>query len=180
LGLIREQPDHGYALYERLKDAVELSLIWQTKRGKLYYLLEKLESKGYLSSSVISQGAYPERTVYRITSSGEEIFQDWLQGPVHSTRYVRLAFLSKLYFAQKTSPEQARSLIDKQIEICQRWRENLERQHKAISKENFLTSQVFLFRIGQIQAMLEWLLDCREAVPQKSAIEQPSHSKEKK
>ena len=45
LGLIREQPDHGYALFERLRNTKELSLIWQVKRSKLYYLLDKLESE---------------------------------------------------------------------------------------------------------------------------------------
>jgi len=72
LGLINEQPAHGYELYNRLHNTPELSLIWQIKRSKLYYLLDKLETEGLLSVSVSSQGTYPDRKVYQLTSRGGE------------------------------------------------------------------------------------------------------------
>ncbi len=165
LGLIQEQPAHGYELYNRLHNTPELSLIWQIKRSKLYYLLDKLETEGLLSVSVSSQGAYPDRKVYQLTSRGEKALEGWMKSPVMSSRYIRLAFLSKLYFLLREEGEEAAELINQQIKICQGWLQNLQRQHQSLEKDNFINSQVFLFRIGQINAMLEWLENCREQIP---------------
>jgi DNA-binding PadR family transcriptional regulator len=166
LGLIRDQPDHGYALYERLKKSNELSLIWQTKRSKLYYLLDKLESDGLLTSEVNRQGPYPDRNVYQITPQGIELLENWIHAPVLSTRYVRLAFLSKLFFAMQENRTQAEDLIAKQVSVCQDWLENLQRQNADLSNEDFIATQVFNFRIGQIHAMLDWLNNCRDSIPE--------------
>jgi len=165
LGLIQEQPAHGYALYEQIRSTPELSLIWQVKRSKLYYLLEKLESERLLTVSVSSQGPYPDRKIYQLTSPGKKALEDWMNSPVLSSRYVRLAFLSKLYFLLRNNKKGAVDLINKQREICDGWLQNLERQFQSQEKDDFITSQVFLFRIGQIKAMLEWLEKCREDVP---------------
>ncbi len=164
LGLIQEQPAHGYALYNRLRKTPELSLIWQIKRSKLYYLLDKLESEGLLSVSVSSQGAYPERKVYQLTSQGKKALEGWMNSPVMSSRYIRLAFLSKLYFLLKENGEGAAELIDQQVKICQGWLQNLQSQHQSLEMDDFINSQVFLFRIGQIKAMLEWLENCRDQI----------------
>jgi len=165
LGLIQEQPAHGYALYEQIRSTPELSLIWQVKRSKLYYLLEKLESERLLTVSVSSQGPYPDRKIYQLTSSGKKVLEDWMNSPVLSSRYVRLAFLSKLYFLIRNNKKGAVDLINKQREICEGWLQNLERQVQSLQKDDFITSQVFYFRIGQIKAMLEWLENCREEIP---------------
>ena len=166
LGLIQEQPAHGYALFEQIRTTPELSLIWQVKRSKVYYLLEKLESEGLLSITVSSQGPYPDRKIYQLTSMGEKALEDWMNSPVLSSRFVRLAFLSKLYFLLGSYKKGAVDLINKQRGICEGWLQNLERQYQSLEKDDFITSQVFLFRIGQIKAMLEWLENCREEIPE--------------
>jgi len=165
LGLIREEPAHGYALFEKLRTTPELSLIWQVKRSKLYYLLDKLENDQLLTSTITSEGPYPDRKVFQITSQGNEILENWMYTPVLSSRYVRLAFLSKLYFLLKKGPGQADLLISQQIEICQGWLDNLLRQSQALANADYLNQQVFLFRIGQIKAMLAWLKNCQETIP---------------
>jgi hypothetical protein len=88
-----------------------------------------------------------------------------MNSPVLSSRYVRLAFLSKLYFLLRNNKKGAVDLINKQREICEGWLQNLERQVQSLQKDDFITSQVFYFRIGQIKAMLEWLENCREEIP---------------
>lgn len=165
LGLVREEPGHGYALFERLKNSKELSLIWQVKRSKLYYLLDKSEKEGYLSSFTTSQGPYPDRKVYRITESGRTVLEEWLHTPVRSSRFVRLAFLSKLYFLVQEENQSARELIDQQIEICNNWLKNLQKQSQSAGPGEFICNQVFSFRIGQITAMINWLENCRNSLP---------------
>ena len=166
LGLISEEPAHGYALYGRLRNTSELSLIWQVKRSKLYYLLDKLEKDSYLSSSVKKEGAYPERKIFQITTRGSQILDEWLHSPVLSSRYVRLALLSKLYFAVNQNKESAENLISAQLEVCRRWLEKLEKAYQNQEDKKFISTQVFHFRMGQIQAMIEWLENCRKSLPE--------------
>ncbi|RLD04029.1 MAG: hypothetical protein DRI65_11590, partial [Chloroflexota bacterium] len=59
----------------------------------------------------------------------------------------------------------AEKLIEKQLEICAGWLENLQKQHQTLGAEDFINAQVFLFRIGQIKAMIEWLKNCKETLP---------------
>ncbi len=165
LGLIREEPAHGYALFDKLRNTAELSLIWQVKRSKLYYLLDKLESDQYLTSFQSKQGPYPERNVYQITPDGKDILEQWMYSPVLSSRYVRLAFLSKLYFAIRENKERAVDLVEAQIIVCQDWLSKLEDQYSTLDKNQFINSQVFQFRMGQIKAMISWLEDCRRSLP---------------
>ena len=165
LGLIRDEPDHGYALFERIKSSRELSLIWQVKRSKLYYLLEKSEREGYLSSITSSEGPYPERKIYRITEQGRTILEEWLHTPVRSSRFVRLAFLSKLYFLIQEENDSARELIDHQIEVCQSWIRNLQQKDRPVGSGEFIREQVLAFRTGQIRAMIIWLENCRQSLP---------------
>ena len=165
LGLIQEEPTHGYALFEKLRNTTELSLIWQVKRSKLYYLLDKLETDGYLTSFLSKEGPYPERNVYQITNKGSEVLEQWLYSPVLSSRYVRLAFLSKLYFAIRENREKAIELISTQIEVCREWLSSLEEGDLTLDKGEFINSQVYQFRIGQIEAMIKWLENCQESLP---------------
>ncbi len=165
LGLILEEPAHGYALYEKLRSTKELTQIWQVKRSKLYYLLDKLESDELLVSSITSQSPYPDRKVYQITAHGIDLLEKWMYSPVMSSRYVRLAFLSKLFFVLRQNRELVFDLVTKQIDVCRGWLDNLNRQHKNIEKTEYTTSQVFLFRIGQIEAMIDWLENLRETIP---------------
>jgi len=164
LGLLKDNPDHGYALYEKVQNTPELSLIWQVKRSKLYYLLDKLAGEGLLSSSVLAQEDYPDRKVYQLTSQGISALQDWLTDPVLSGRHVRVAFLSKLYFALQGDQERALRLIDAQREVCLGWLSSLEEEHDQVKGDDFISRQVYQYRIGQIKATLTWLENCRDKI----------------
>lgn len=165
LGLLKDRPAHGYALFERVQDTPELSLIWQVKRSKLYYLLDKLAGEELLSHSVRSQENSPDRKIYHLTEKGKSAFQSWLEEPVLVSRYVRIAFLSKLYFALQEGRKSAQELLDRQLEVCQGWLESLRAESGQAAQDDFISRQVYQFRIGQITAMIEWLNDCRDQIP---------------
>ena len=165
LGLLKDQPDHGYALFEKVQGSPEISLIWKVKRSKLYYLLDKLAGEGLLTLSIHSQENSPDRNIYQLTEQGEDAFQTWLEEPVRISHYVRIAFLSKLYFTLQDGSETALALIDKQLNVCRGWLENLQRERVQIPEDDFISTQVYQFRIGQITAMISWLKTCREQLP---------------
>jgi DNA-binding PadR family transcriptional regulator len=164
LGLLADNPDHGYALYEKVKNTPELSLIWQVKRSKLYYLLDKLAGEDLLSFMVRAQEGYPDRKIYQLTEEGTQAFQEWLSSPVLSSRYVRIAFLSKLYFALQRQGDAAQNLIDAQLEVCLGWLSTLTAEQEQVGESDFISYQVYQFRLGQISAMITWLENCREKI----------------
>jgi PadR family transcriptional regulator AphA len=174
LGLLQGEPDHGYALFERIQGTPELSLIWQVKRSKLYYLLEKLAREGLLAISVSPREGYPDRKVFQITEKGREAFRAWVSAPVQSSRQVRITFLSKLYFALQEGSAAAEDLIAAQLDLCQKWIESLKEELAERSSESFLARQVLLFRIGQVEAMVNWLSSCRDQLPA-AASSEPTH-----
>ncbi len=164
LGILWEQPLHGYALFQKLKENRELSRIWQVKRSKMYYLLEKLEEKGLLSSELVKTPSHPDRKMYRLTTRGQREYQSWVCSPVESGRHMRIAFLSRLYFALREGEEQALALIERQITLSESWIESLENQLNALQDPDFITQEIFQFRIGQVGAMLDWLRSCIEGI----------------
>jgi len=168
LGLLKDNPEHGYALYEKVQKTPELSLIWQVKRSKLYYLLDKLAGEGLLSSSIRAQEGYPDRKIYQLTPEGRHAFNDWLISPVLSGRHVRISFLSKLYFALQQKGDSALKLIGAQQRTCQGWLANLQGEQNGVERDDFISRQVYQFRIGQINATLSWLEECRDEVLIKS------------
>jgi DNA-binding PadR family transcriptional regulator len=78
LALLRERPLHPYEMqrlmHERHKDYAE------GKTRALYRAIEELQAAGWIEPvETTREGRRPERTVYRITSDGDEALEDWLQ-----------------------------------------------------------------------------------------------------
>jgi DNA-binding PadR family transcriptional regulator len=165
LGLLKDQPSHGYALYEKLQNSSELALIWKVKRSKFYYFLDKLAGEGLLSVDVRPQDGSPDRKIYQLTENGLQTFNTWLEEPVTLSRFVRISFMAKLFFALQQGTDPALILIQKQLEICQEWLESLRGEAQKVPQGEFISVQVFEFRIGQINAMISWLENCRDQLP---------------
>jgi len=164
LGLLREAPRHGYALFQTLSGDPALSRIWHVKRSKVYYLLDSLADRGLITFQVEHHAHQPDRKVFQVTDEGKEEFFSWMMTPVKSGRHVRIGFLSRLHFALQEGKDHALQLIDEQIGRCRSWQMNLEKQLKELTGIDFITKHTFRFRIGQVEAMLAWLSSCREDV----------------
>ena len=83
LGLIVEKPRHGYEIEQvieqrGMRDWTEIGF------SSIYYLLKKLESKGYIQGArQPSQGAGPDRKTYHAAEAGR---QAWYQGSLACLR----------------------------------------------------------------------------------------------
>lgn len=164
LGLLEGHPQHGYALYQKLQETRELSRIWHVKRSKVYYLLDKLADQELLTSRVMAVDHVPDRKVFSLTEKGTREFQSWVRSPVRSGRTMRVAFLSRLFFALSEGQKTALDLIETQIQETTTWLGSLSAQLDQLEDPDLITEQVFTFRIGQIRAMLDWLEECRRKI----------------
>ncbi len=76
LGLLSEQPRHGYELRQEVERRLYATYI-NLSGGSLYYNLRQLEQSGYVEKAWAEQkGRYPKRQVYQITPAGKTYLGD--------------------------------------------------------------------------------------------------------
>lgn len=166
LGLLAESASgaHGYDLARNFSGEEPLGAIVRLEPGMLYHHLKKLDRVGWVAATVEQQGLRPPKQVYRLTESGQAELQRWLTSPVERTREIRLEFLLKLFFAQRTNPAMMRDLIAHQRETLQRNLASLAEQREAMSAKSDVseidrafTIKVLELRSSQTTSALEWL-----------------------
>lgn len=172
LGFLRQQPMHGYEIHRRLSASKGIGLVWRVKQNQLYALLAKMERKHYVITKLEPQGSRPPRKVFHLTDTGREVFLAWVQSPVKRGHELRLDFMSKLYFAQREGQEVTKQLIEQQRNLCQRWLSKQRSQAEALKGHKPYDWLVHQFRVGQIEAMLNWLDICEAALPDLKEIAQ--------
>jgi DNA-binding PadR family transcriptional regulator len=112
LGFLIHQPMTGYELDKEFKES--LAHFWQATASQIYYDLDKMEQKGWLTSERVMQEEKPDKRVYSITAKGRAEFFDWLSSPgadIKNATRVKSAFFMRLFFADETSKEQALGLL---------------------------------------------------------------------
>ncbi|HEV2654095.1 MAG TPA: PadR family transcriptional regulator [Ktedonobacteraceae bacterium] len=163
LGLLKKQPMHGYEMFQQFQNST-LGQIVHVEMSQLYAFLKKLEHLAYIEAvEVKMQGVRPPRKIFQLTQQGEDIFLQWLALPVEKPRDIRILFLIKLYFVQRHLPAQTGSLLEQQIDACQRFLSHLEQQHASstanTSDEAFFDHVVLRSRIYQTRSLLEWMYE---------------------
>jgi len=162
LGYLWREPLHGYQIHQRLREPDGPGQVWRLKQAQLYALLEKLEEAGLIEGAMQVQEARPARRVYRLTPTGQETFATWLKTPVDTPRQMRQEFHVKLYFAQLEGKDACASLLAAQRQACQKWlaaHQALADRDRTDSTYTWLVDQ---YRVGQIQAILDWLDTCQK------------------
>ncbi len=109
LGLLKEQPMHGYQLSKELTDV--LGGFWRVSYGSLYPTLKRLQKAGAVQADEAPVGGR-RKNVYRITPAGEQIFEDLLQeGGQESAEDTK--FRMRLAFFRYLKPETRIRLLER-------------------------------------------------------------------
>ena len=164
LGFLREQPLHGYEIYQRLQNAEDLSRVWRLKQAHLYALLGKLEAAGLIVAELTPQDTRPPRRMLQLTNEGQAAFNAWVRAPVQHGRDLRLDFLAKLFWAQQLGSDLAEHLIEAQRAAGQAWLANLQDELERLDDGRPYEWLVLQFRLTQTAAALTWLDTCEEAL----------------
>ncbi len=166
LGILLEEPKHGYQIHKELNDPQGIGAVWRIKKTNIYGLMDMLEKNGaiQISQVVKDETSYPPKKYFEITDIGVQMFKKWVHEPVHHGREIRQVFLSKLYFVRKESPQAFQQLVSDQITECKSWLRtfNVQESEKVNGKEEFVKI-VQSFRKMQINSYVCWLEDLQEA-----------------
>ncbi len=114
LGLLKDQPMHGYQLNRELAD--QLGGAWRVSYGSLYPSLRRLEKQGAIEAlpdpaTGATRGR--KRTTYRITEEGERLFFELLQETPHDNQTEDQRFRVRLVFFRYLPPETRLRLLER-------------------------------------------------------------------
>ncbi len=154
LGMLTDQPEHGYVLKRRLGET--LGPLWGVSFGSLYPALRRLERAGAIEEveddAPASETTRRTRKAYRITELGEERFAQLLAGEVADDDR---AFALKLSLFRYLGPSTRLALLERRhAQLTQR----LSRERKPpIRTIDQYTRALVEHRVSSIEHDLEWI-----------------------
>lgn len=102
LGLLVDQPRHGYDIAAALRPGTPVGDAWRLSRQLVYRALARIEALGLAQADHTEPSAAgPPRTVYAPTERGRSDLRAWLVTPVDHVRDVRNALLLKLVVTEQ-------------------------------------------------------------------------------
>jgi len=153
LGLLSLRPMHGYEM-ARYFDRDDLSEVCPLDQGLLYTYLRNVEERGLVSWQEMRVGLRPPRKLYQLTPAGRLSIDTWLRTPVGRMREVRLDLLLKLYFLRQAGGQGELALLERQIAICEEYRDALGRRAAALDGFQRL---VATSKLSAAASTIEWL-----------------------
>lgn len=160
LGLLLQQPAHGYALHQRL--AAELGQVWHIHLSQTYTILNRLETQGWIAGTVQELQKLPTRRRFQITPAGRQRFETWLRAPsACSVRAIRVEFVTRLYFASVMRPSLALELIEAQVFETHAGLARLQAQLAELPLEQKFNRLGLELRLRQLASIAGWLEECR-------------------
>ncbi|HLF79814.1 MAG TPA: helix-turn-helix transcriptional regulator [Dehalococcoidia bacterium] len=159
LGLVRRKPAYGYELQRLLAGKRGLGRVCPVEPAMVYAILKSLSGLE-LIDGVWDNSAYPPKAIYTATPQGEAEFERWLRRPVGRMREVRLDFLIKLHFALDEDSFLARELVSAQIEACDEYAADIERERTQEAPPVGFDAIVLESKASAARSTRDWLEKC--------------------
>jgi len=97
LGLLSQQPAHGFKLAALLAPDGEVGMAWYVQKGEVYRSVQRLERLGLITAEDKERSRLgPPRAPLSAMAEGHKAARDWLSHPVAHPRDVRSELLVKL------------------------------------------------------------------------------------
>jgi len=158
--LMRYGPQHGYRLKQKVEEGI--SDFAQIKLPTIYYHLEKMKEKGYVSANFEKDQNRPEKTVYSITENGEKFFYTLQKKIEVEELHFEFPLDGIIYFRERIDMNEyslavknARRKIESELDLIVTRRDNTLRIIPNEDKPNALA--IFNHHIYHLKAELEWL-----------------------
>jgi tRNA (adenine37-N6)-methyltransferase len=165
LGLLCEEPRHGWAVARQLAPAGAIGRVHSCTRALAYRALTQLrEARLVEARGVAASDEGPDRTTLAPTRYGRAAFRRWRDTAVEHVRDLRSELMLKLLFHDRAGTDPS-DLLRKQSAVLAKAEFALERQ--ARSAKDFEHTLV-LWRLSVVRAALSFvdaLLDRRTAQP---------------
>jgi DNA-binding PadR family transcriptional regulator len=159
LAVVAEKPTHGFPIARLLADDGELGRIWQVPRPIVYRAITRLAESHLIAEDGNEAGKGPQRTIYAVTTGGQNALDGWLETPVDHFRDVRSHLLMKLALLHRRGSDPTG--------LLRRQREVLVPKAKAIAAErpapDRFESTLLAWRRANATAVISFLADVTPA-----------------
>jgi len=107
LGVLSQEPLHGFAVAQLTARGGELGRIWQIPKPVVYRAIGRLLAAGMITATAMEPGLGPQRTIYAATAAGRDEVARWLDAPVRHIRDIRPQLLLKLALIDRAGADPA-------------------------------------------------------------------------
>ena len=159
LGLLAEQPLHGYEVktrYEALFGGA-----WELNIGQVYTTLQRLERDGFVDT--VGERGDRGKQRYGLTAAGETALQEWLQEPEEEPQQLRQDIYLKLLLISRLANGNLEGLLARQRRVyLQRLKDlgDLERRARREARGDLVL--LIQGAILHTEADLKWIDVCAE------------------
>jgi DNA-binding PadR family transcriptional regulator len=162
LALLAKESAHGYELKQALEQTFG-SAYPSPNIGQIYVTLGRLEKDGLVRGEDVTQSNRPNKRVYEITPAGREAVSEWLDTPGDGPR-LRSEFFVKLALVPFTGTADRMTLINRQRRHCLNLMRGLSEPGHSGDHDNRIASLLIEGARLHLQADLDWLERCQEAL----------------
>jgi DNA-binding PadR family transcriptional regulator len=157
LGLLAENPRHGYELHAAFEAMVGGEKNWDVKPSQIYTTLARLEEGGFVVTEGVQQAGGPEKRVYAITDEGKLALAAWFASGVE-LEHQRDEFFIKLMLSLATGEAEPHRVIQTQRgKLYQDLHAITARRQQANPKRELAKILLFDKTIMHLEADLRWL-----------------------
>ena len=157
LGLLAQQPRHGYELHDAFEAMVGGKQNWDIKPAQVYTTLSRLEKGGLVAPKTVDQDGGPEKVIYEVTQQGLDELDQWLSEPV-LTAHQRDEFYVKLMLCLATENGSPRQIIYTQRASLYQELHALTTQRAEANPQRELAHILLMDQaIMRVEADLRWL-----------------------
>jgi len=160
LTLLVEGPQHGYQL-EQVIEGRGLREWTEIGFSSIYYLLDKMQKKGWVTSEVLPETGRPARRVYHLTEEGMAVTTQAVQQRLTAPRYLSGDFMLGLANQLLISPEERLAAIQAYRATLDERFADVERKWQGartpVTPVTAVVDDLFDHSLRMIQAEMAWL-----------------------
>lgn len=157
--LARYGPQHGYLLKQSLEHVSDFASI---KLPTVYYHLDKMAQKGFISASQEKDGKRPDKWVYTITESGRQALQGLLEQSLTAKYEGEFLLDAAFYFSDLLTPQDMLAALTQQQEALGHDLKELLAHKKELFTQhpeyaNVYSQALFRHHEYHLRAEMDWL-----------------------
>jgi DNA-binding PadR family transcriptional regulator len=153
LGLLSEEPAHGFALARAIAPGGEVGQVWTMRRPLVYRALEQLEQLEMVRpAGTVPSHTGPQRTILEVTPAGARALTEWLSQPVSRVRDARSLLMLKLLFLSRREVDPAALLSAQRTQFAS----HAESLTEALEQTEGFDRTLLLWRLENTTAALRF------------------------
>jgi DNA-binding PadR family transcriptional regulator len=157
LGLLAQQPRHGYELHAAFEAVVGGEKNWDVKPAQIYTTLARLEEARLVVEESVEQAGGPEKRVYAITDEGRAALAAWFASGV-TLEHQRDEFFVKLMLSLATGGVDPHRVIQTQrVKLYHDLHAITARRQQADPKRELAKILLLDKTVMHLEADLRWL-----------------------